>query len=430
MLNVKELYQKKLCTAEEAIKLIKDEDTLVLPFGEPPLFLKALAEHRREFNNVKISQTAAREHYDFIDPATQDNIQLKPFFLGAAVRKGGQAGYWSSIPYNFGESCDQIRRGYIKCDVFATLASPMDEYGYFSIGLGYDYTNAALEKAHSVILEVNPNVPYVYGNCLVHISQVSALIEGNTPMRDVKMPEPGEVERTMAQYVAEFIEDGSTIQVGFGPVPNALVSLLTHKQDLGIHSEMFNDGILSLIECGAVTNRKKNFNPGKTIVVFAEGTQKVYDYMHRNPALEMHPVDYVNNPYIAGKNDNLISINSTLQVDFLGQCCSESIGSIPYSGSGGQLDFVRAANISRGGKSFLMLRSTAKNGTISRIVPMLTQGAHVTVGKNDVDYIVSEFGVAHLRGKTAAERTREMIAIAHPDYRAELKAAAKKMNYM
>jgi acyl-CoA hydrolase len=289
---------------------------------------------------------------------------------------------------------------------------------------------AAIKKARAVVLEVNPNVPYALGNCHVHISQVTALVESHDAVMEVGLPKIGPVQEAIGKYVADMIEDGSTLQIGYGGIPDAVVMQLTSKHDLGIHTEMIGDGILTLIESGAVTNRKKNYQRGKTIATFALGSHKLYRYMDRNPGLEMHPVDFTNDPYLASQNDNLVTINATLQIDLLGQCGSESLAHLPYSGTGGQSDFVRAANRSRGGKSFIVLPSTAKNDTISRIVPTLSPGTHMSTSKNDINYVVSEFGVAQLRGKSAKQRAGELIAIAHPDFRAELALAAKRMNLM
>jgi acyl-CoA hydrolase len=303
----------------------------------------------------------------------------------------------------------------------------MDEHGYFSLSLGADYTMAALKKARVVVLEVNPNVPFANGNCHVHISQVTALVESDEPVMEVGLPKIGPVQEAIGKYVADMIDDGSTLQIGYGGIPDAVVMQLTAKHDLGIHTEMIGDGILTLIESGAVTNRKKTYQPGKMVATFALGSKKLYQFMHRNPALEMHPVDFTNDPYLAAKNDKLMAINATLQIDFLGQCGSESLAHLPYSGTGGQVDFVRAANRSNGGKAFIVLPSTAKDDTISRIAPSLSPGTHVTTGKNDINYVVTEFGVAQLRGKSAKQRTQEMISIAHPKFREELTEAAKRM---
>jgi acyl-CoA hydrolase len=309
--------------------------------------------------------------------------------------------------------------------VVFSVASPMDAHGYFSIGLAADYTMAAIEKARVVVLEVNPNVPFCYGNCHVHISQVSALVESNEPIPEVGLPKIGAVQEAIGKYVADMIEDGDTLQIGYGGIPDAVVMQLTHKRDLGIHTEMLGDGILTLIESGAVSNSRKNQNRGRVIATFALGSKKLYQFMDRNLGLEMHPVDFTNDPFLAGQNHRLIAINATMQIDFMGQCGSESLGLSPVSGTGGQSDFVRAANRSEGGKSFIVLPSTAKEDTISRIVPTLTAGTHVSTSKNDINYVVTEYGVAQLRGKTAKQRAEALIAIAHPDFRAELRAAAQ-----
>src|SRR5680860_836358 len=430
MLNYKELYQEKLRTAVEGIKLVKDGDCLVVPtgVGEPPALLTALSEHRREYHDEKVFQILPLRKFGYMDPETVENVRHVAYFFGGATRLGGKEGWIDYIPSYFSEMPRLLEDGLFGVDTVFTLASSMDEYGYFSISLGTDYTMAAIKKARTVVLEVNPNVPFANGNCLIHISQVSAIVEDNTPLTEVGLPEIGPVQKAIGKYVADLIDNGSTIQIGFGAIPDAVVMQLTHKHDLGIHTEMVGDGILTLIESGAVTNRNKNYLPGKVIATFALGSKRLYDFMNRNPQLEMHPVNFTNDPFLAGQNDNLVTINGSIQVDFLGQCCSESLGSTPYSGTGGQADYVSAANRSKGGKAFIVLPSTARDGKISRITPTLTPGSAVTTSKNDVNYVVTEYGVAQLRGKSAKQRTQALIAIAHPDFRAELTEAARKMN--
>jgi acyl-CoA hydrolase len=247
---------------------------------------------------------------------------------------------------------------------------------------------------------------------------------------EVGLPKIGPVQQAIGKYVADMIEDGSTLQIGYGGNPDAVVMQLTAKHDLGIHTEMIGDCSLTLVESGAVTNRKKSFMPGKMIATFALGSKKLYQFMQRNPALEMHPANFTNDPYVAAQNDKLVAINATLQIDLLGQCGSESLAHLPYSGTGGQLDFVRAANRSRGGKAFIVLPSTAKDDSLTRIVPTLSPGTHVTTGKNDINYVVTEFGVAQLRGKSARQRAQEMIAIAHPDFRAQLTEGARQLQLL
>lgn len=432
MSKVKELYREKLRTADEVIKLIQDGDSIVVSagVGEPPALLTALSVHRRELYDVKVCQIIPHRALAYFDPDTIEHVRHVAYFISRPSRAGAQQGWIDYIPSYFSEMPRMFRDGFLSVDTVFTLASPMDEHGYFSISLGTGYTMAAIEKARTVVLEVNPNVPYAYGNCLVHLSQVSAIVEDQTPVWEVGLPIVTPVHEAIGKYVADFINDGSTIQIGYGAIPDAVVMQLIHKHDLGIHTEIFGDGILTLIESGAVTNNKKNYLPGKMVATLAAGSKRFYEFMDHNPQFEMHPVDYTNDPYLAGQNDNLISINASMQVDFLGQCCSESIGSVPYSGTGGQTDFVRAANRSRGGKPFIVLPSTAKGGKISRIAPTLTPGSAVTTSKNDVNYVVTEYGVAQLRGKSAKQRAQELIAIAHPDFRGELTKAAKKMNLL
>ncbi len=427
-MTIPALYQQKRTTPAEAMRHVRDGDFIIVPtgVGEPPSLLAALSEQRRDFHDVKVGQILAMRKYAYLDPETVDHVRHVAFFYGGATRAGGQAGWVDFIPNYFSEIPAQINRGQIAADVVFAMASAMDAHGYFSISLGADYTMAAIAKARAVVLEVNPNVPYAFGNNHVHISQVTAFVESSEPVLEVGLPKIGPVQEAIGKSVADLIEDGSTLQIGYGGIPDAVVMQLTSKRDLGIHTEMIGDGILTLVEAGAVTNRRKNYLPGKMIATFALGSSKLYRFMDRNPGLEMHPVDFTNDPALAGQNDKLVAINATLQIDLLGQCGSESLGCAPYSGTGGQSDFVRAANRSRGGKAFIVLPSTAKNDSISRIVPVLSPGTHVSTSKNDINYVVTEHGVAQLRGKSAKQRARELIAIAHPNFRAELTEQARQ----
>jgi acyl-CoA hydrolase len=425
-------YASKRVTADEAIRHVHNGDTIVVPtaVAEPPALLTALSEHRRDFRDVKVSQILAVRKFGYLDTSTAEHVRHVAYFFSGATRPGFREGVVDFTPSYFSEMPQLIDRGLMPAEVVFTQVSPMDEHGYFSLGIAADYTLAAIRKARAVVVEVNPNVPFCFGNCHIHISQVTALVENDEPVLEVGLPTIGPVQEAIGKYVADLIEDGSTLQIGYGGIPDAVVMQLTHKKDLGIHTEMIGDGILTLIESGAVTNRRKNYLPGKMVATFALGSKKLYNWIDRNPMFEMHPVDFTNDPYLAGQNDNLIAINATLEIDFLGQCGSESLGPVPYSGTGGQSDFVRAANRSNGGKAFIVLPSTAKDGAISRIVPTLTPGTHVSTSKNDINYVVTEHGVAQLRGKTAKQRTAALIGIAHPDFREELTAAAKKMHLL
>lgn len=432
MSRLQALYDSKRMMPTDAAGLVRDGDTVVVPtgVGEPPALLHALSARRHELRDVAVSQILPLRKFAYLDPDTRANIRHDAYFFGGASRPGGQAGWVDYVPAYFSELPMLIDRGLLPAEVVVSLASPMDEHGYFSLSLAPDYTMAAIRRARVVLLEVNPNVPFANGDCLVHISQVAGLVESDEELFEVGLPEIGPVQQAIGKHVAELIDDGSTLQIGYGGIPDAVVMQLQHKRDLGIHTEMLGDGILSLIESGAVTNRRKTFMPGRTIATFALGSRRLYRSMHRNPGIEMHPVEFTNDPYLAARNDKLCAINATMQIDLIGQCGSETLGHLPYSGTGGQADFVRAANRSKGGKAFIVLPSTAKNGAVSRIAPVLSPGTHVTTSKNDINYVVTEYGVAQLRGKTAKQRAEALIGIAHPDFRGELREAARKMSLL
>lgn len=427
-MSVKAQYQQKCMPAAEAVRLVRDNDVILVPtgVGEPPGLLAELSAQRRSFRGVQVAQTLPLRRFAYFDPETVEHVRHVAYFFGGVSRPGGQEGWIDFIPAYFSELPILIERRLIPADVVFTMASEMDADGFFSLSLATDYTMAAVSRARTVVLEVNPNVPFANGNCHIHISQISALVESEEPILEIGLPKIGPVQEAIGKYVGELIPDGATLQIGYGAIPDAVVMQLTHKRDLGIHTEMIGDGILTLVEAGAVSNRQKNYHPSKMLATFALGSKKLYQFMHRNPSLEMHPVDFTNDPALAGLNDNLIAINATMQVDLIGQCGSESLGFTPYSGTGGQADFVRAANRSKGGKSFIVLPSTAKENSISRIVPVLSPGTHVTTSKNDVSYVVSEYGVAQLRGKSAKQRAEALIGIAHPDFRGELREAARE----
>ena len=431
-MSIQSQYQEKLRPALDAIRIVQNGETIVVPtgVGEPPALLGALSEVRRSFRDVRVCQILPMRKFAYFDPETLAHVRHLAYFFSGTSRPGGLEGWTDFIPANFSEIPDLLLRQQIPADVVFSMASPMDEHGYFSLSLGPDYTMAAITQARAVVLEVNPNVPFANGNCHIHISQVAALTESTDAIFEVGLPKIGPVQEAIGKYVADMIPDGATLQIGYGGIPDAVVMQLTHKHDLGVHTEMVGDGIMTLVEAGAVTNARKNFMPGKMVATFALGSKKLYEFLHRNQALEMHPVSLTNDPYIAGQNDNLHAINATMQIDFMGQCGSESLGFLPYSGTGGQTDFVRAANRSKGGKAFIVLPSTAKNDTISRIVPSLSAGTHVSTSKNDINYVVTEFGVAQLRGKSAQQRCEALIAIAHPNFRQELRESAKKMKLL
>lgn len=431
-MTVQSDYAAKLVTPAVAARLVRDHETIVVPIGagEPPLLLEALSERRDELRGVVVSQLLGLGRYAYLDPMTRDHVRHSSAFLGGATRAGAQEGWIDWVPAHFSDIPRMIQAGTMPCDVVFAQVSPMDAHGYFALGLSTDYSLAAMAKARAIVLEANPGIPFTFGNCHIHISKVAAVVESERPVAELGASQIGPVQTKIARHVAELIPDGATLQIGIGGIPDAVVKQLMTKNDLGLHTEMFGNGTLALLEAGVITNRYKNVNQGKMIATFALGSSHLYEYMHLNPALEMHPVDVTNSPWIAGLNDNLHSINGTLAVDFFGQCGSESLGTKPFSGPGGQYDFVRAANLSKGGKSIIVLPATAKNDTISRIVPTLPAGTPVTTPKNDVNYVVTEYGSAQLRGRPVRERAESLISIAHPKFRDELTTQAKELRIL
>lgn len=330
--------------------------------------------------------------------------------------------YYRDIPGLF--------QDYVKPEVLIAVVSPMDKHGYFSTGCDGSLSAALFATAKTVLLEVNPHMPRSLSSTQIHISQVDALWENDAPMMCLPPKEIDEVSARIGGFIAEEIPDGATLQLGIGAIPDAVGNALQSKHHLGIHTEMFTDSMMTLIECGAVDNSCKPIHTGKTVASFALGSQRMYDYIDDNPMVEMLPVNYVNDPAVIAQHPNFISINAALEVDFFGQVCAESIGTRHVSGTGGQSDYVRGAVQSKGGKSFIAFASTAKDDTVSRIMPTLTPGAQISTSKNDVDCIVTEYGIAKLRGRTLSQRTRLSLPIAHPKFRDMLTYEAKKENIL
>lgn len=351
------------------------------------------------------------------------------WFSGAGARKSINSGHADIMPAYFRDMPSKFI-DYVDLDAFCAVVSPMDEHGYFSTGPAAPVSTAMIKKAKHIFLEVNENMPRALSGPIVHISQVTALCENTIPLPVSPPAQLDDISLTIGNLIAEEIPSGATIQLGIGAIPDAVGMALKSKHDLGIHTEMFTDSMVELLECGAVNNSKKPIHIGRTVAAFAFGSKRVYDYIDNNPSVMMLPVDYVNDPATICQHPNFMSINSAIEVDFFGQVCAESVGTTHISGTGGQVDYVRGAVQSKGGKSFIAFSSTAKNGTISKIKPILTPGAIVTTSKNDVDYIVTEYGIAKLRGKTLSQRTKALISIAHPKFREELTFAAKKQNIL
>lgn len=423
-------YKQKLTTADEAVKLIKDGDHVysALCAGEPPALLDAIGKNIASFNNVTVMQMLPTREYSYLTPENAPHVRHNSWFSGKSTRTAVNEGWADYTPQHFHDACHLMRQGLVPVDIYIAAVSPMDDNGYFSLGASVCYAFDAIKRARTVIFEVNANMPKTYGNTFVHISEVDCIIENTCLMPQIKSAPPNEIQKLIGATIAELIEDGSTVQLGFGAIPMAMSEFLKDKKDLGLHTEILVDAMVDLVECGAVTNHKKSVHKGKITGTTLVGTDKIYKYCHKNPFVELYPVDYTNDANMIASNNKMVAINATLEVDLFGQCASESLGHMHYSGSGGQVDFCRGAVKSPGGKAILALPSTTKNDTISKIVPCLKPGAVVTVGRNDVDYIVTEYGAVRLRGKSQKQRAELLISIAHPNFRDELKFHARKMN--
>ena len=417
----KKIYEERKTSIDEAIGYIQPGDRVVLgqAVGIPIALTDAMTEHKGCFSDVEIVQMVPMGNGKFTEPEMEGHFRLNSIFTGAYTKtavKEGRADYtpchFSEVPSLLGEM--------LPVDVALVQVTPPDKHGYMSLGVSVDYTLAAIKKATLVIAQVNSKMPRTHGDSFVHVLDIDWFVEIDTPMIELAPPKIGETEKAIGEHCASLIQDGDTLQLGIGAIPDAVLLFLKDKKDLGIHSEMISDGVVELIDAGVITNKKKTIHQGKSIVTFLMGTKRLYDYADDNPSLVMYPVDYVNDPHVIGQNDNLVSINSCVQVDFMGQICSESVGTMQISGTGGQVDFVRGAKLSNGGRSIIAISSTAGSGKISKIVPFITKGTAVTTLRTDVDFIITEFGIAKLKGKSLRKRAKALIAIAHPDFHAEL----------
>jgi len=425
-------YKSKLISPEEAAKKVKSGDRLTLPPspGEPRALCRAIARRAEtgEFTDVEVDNVYTLGTDNPIwDAKLKKNIKLTPLFVTTAQRWATDDGSGEFTPVYFQDCPRLYERGYRSLDIFIAEASPMDKHGYFNFGASVAVSKSSAKVAKMVILEVNENQPVVYGDGFIHISDVDFIVENNEELPTIGSSPISDKDKVMGRYIADLIPNGATIQIGVGGVPSAVCKFLKDKRDLGIHTECFSDTMLELIEEGIVTNKKKNIHNGKSLFTFAIGSKSVYDYMDRNPAIESYQVSYTNNPQIIAQHDNMIAVNAAIQVDLTGQCCSEAIGWRQFSGVGGQADFCRGSYLSEGGKNFICLYSTAKGGTVCTIVSSLSPGAKVSAQRQSVMYIVTEYGVATMIGKSIKERARELINIAHPNFREQLTAEAKKM---
>ncbi|MFH1155506.1 MAG: acetyl-CoA hydrolase/transferase C-terminal domain-containing protein [Pseudomonadota bacterium] len=417
-------YKKKLTTADEAVKHIMSGDRVVAGHacGSPDRLLKAMVANKLAYRNVEIVHMMDMGYSEYCLPENSDHFIHNSLFAGPASRAMINDGRGKFTPCHFSRIPHLFKDRILPVDVALCMVSTPDEHGFCSFGVSVDYTKPAAESAKIVIAQVTPHMPRTLGSSFIHVSEIDHIVECDD--RPISMPnaEITPADEAIGKHCAQLIKDGDCLQLGIGAVPNAILAFLKDKIDLGIHTEMFSDGVVDLVKAGVITCRKKNIHQGRMVATFFMGTQKLYDFVHNNPCVEMFPVDYTNNPFVIAQNDNFVSVNSAIQADFTGQVVSDTLGSRQYSGTGGQVDFIRGAAMSRGGRAILAFHATAARGTVSRIVPFINQGASVTTSRADVHCIVTEYGVADLRGRSVAERAEALINIAHPDFRSGLQA--------
>lgn len=420
-------YKEHTMTPEQAVSVIKDGDRVVFghAVGEPIIFQRTMARMADQFKNVEVAHMVYLGSGEYLQPGMEEHFRHNALFVGGPARKAIAEHRADYTPAFFSDVPRMFRDGTLPVDVFAFTCSPPDERGYVSLGLSCDYGAQAVKSAKIAIAEVNPNMPRTYGESFVHVSEITGFLCSWEPLPESQPPQIGDEDRAIGKYIADLVRDGDCLQLGIGAVPDAVCSFLGDKHDLGIHSEMISDGVLPLIENGNINGKCKQRDRGKISVTFLMGTRRLYDYVDNNPLINMLPVDVCNDPAVISQNDNVVSINSCVEVDLMGQVCAEAIGLRQISGIGGQMDFVRGANLSKGGRSIIALHSTTADGKHSKIVSTLTTGAPVTTSRCDVNYIVTEYGVAQLRGKTLRERARQLIRIAHPNFREQLAAEYK-----
>ncbi|MCD8232628.1 MAG: 4-hydroxybutyrate CoA-transferase [Clostridiales bacterium] len=416
-------YADKLCTADEAVAHIKSGDRVVVAHacGEPVILTDAMVANadRLGYKDVEVVHMVAMGKAGYCAPEMSEHFRHNGLFLGGSTKNAIAEGRGDFTPVFFSE-VPELFRTTMPVDVILLQVSEPDAHGYCSYGISCDYTKPAAECAKIKIAQMNKNMPRVMGDNFIHISELDYIVAEDTPLIQLAPPKIGEVQRKIGENIASLVQDGDCLQLGIGAIPDAVLLFLKDKKNLGIHSEMFSDGVVELLEAGVVTNACKQVERGKCVATFLMGTDRLYDYVNDNPMVTLKPVDWVNDPRVICQNDNVVSINSCVEVDLMGQVCSESVGLKQISGVGGQVDFVRGANMSKGGRTIMAMPATAAKGTISKIVPFITEGAAVTTSRCDVNYVVTEYGIAQLHGCTLRDRAKQLIAIAAPEFRAQL----------
>lgn len=430
--RVREEFERKLRTPEEAVKLIHSGDRVYVSSncGQPVMLTEAMSARKHELHGVEVVHLLTAGPAGYVDEAFAEHFRHKAYFIGGNVRKAIQSGAADYCPIFLGEIPHLFTSGQVPLDVAMIACSPPDEHGYCSMGVSVDIGLAACRTAKTVIAEINDQMPRTLGEGFLHVSQIDCFIEASYPVMTHETGELDEVSLQIGRNIAALVNDGATLQLGIGAIPNAVLAALNEKEDLGVHTEMFSDGVIDLIESGNITCRKKTLHPNKVVSTFCMGSKRLYDYIDNNPFFEFRPTEYVNDPFVVAQNDNMIAVNGCIEIDLTGQVVSDSIGTKFYSGIGGQVDFVRGAARSKGGKPFLAAPSTIKNGVASRIVPFLKPGGGVVTSRGDVHYVATEHGVAYLHGKSIRERAISLIRIADPKFRDELLEQAKELGYV
>lgn len=425
-------YRRITHSAREALQFIESGHRVYIQPGcaTPDVLLNALVSLAPHLRDVELVHMATFGGAGYVRPEYAQSFRANSLFIGGNVRDAVAEGYADYTPVFLSEIEALFANGTLPLDGVLLQATPPDDHGYMSLGVGVDCTLNAARSARYVIAEVNDQMPRTHGDTFLHVSEVTAVVEVSHPLLEME-PEPfTPLQSRIAQNVASLIRDGSVLQMGIGGVPNAVLHCLGSHKDLGLHTEMFSDGVIELIESGVMNGRRKNLHPGKLVAGFVLGTRKLFQFIHDNPLFEFHPISYTNNPFVIAKNDKMVAINSAIEVDLTGQVCADSIGTRPYSGFGGQVDYIRGAARSKGGVPIIALPSTARNGTVSRIKPVLTPGAGVVTSRADVHYVVTEHGIANLHGRTLRQRAEALIAIAEPRFQAELEEFARNANYL
>jgi len=430
-------YKSRVVTPQEAVQAIKSGDRIFLTgnVSVPQMVLSALVDYAPHLENVEICQALTVGSADYVSPAMEGHLRVNSIFISANIRKAVQEGRADFTPVLLSEFPLLFKRGLLPLDVAMIHVSPPDEHGFCSLGVEVGLTKTPAESAKIIIAEVNEQMPRTLGDSFIHVSRLNYIVPVDYPISELSMGdgESSEVVEKIAGYIADLIPDGATMQLGIGAIPDAVLKYLFDKKDLGIHTELFSDGVIDLVNAGVLTNAQKTLHPGKIVAGFMLGTKQLYDWADDNPLIELHRTEYVNDPFVIAQNERMVAINSAIEVDLTGQVCADSIGPKLYSGVGGQLDFVYGASRSKGGVPIIALPSTnvMRDGTVlSKITPLLKHGAGVVTTRNHVRFIVTEYGVADLYGKTIRDRATQLIGIAHPDFRDDLKKQAQELHYI